>query len=76
MEYKIKSDITGKKYDVKNSCKIINIRQQTLYLKHGVPLLDLYVGKNYETGDDIIVMVFDREKSKPFYEKWINYELS
>lgn len=75
MEYRVTSDITGKKYDVRDSCKIVNIRQQTLYLKHGVPLLDMYVGKDFQNGGDIIVMVFSKEESRPFYEKWMQHEL-
>ncbi len=75
MEYLVTSDVTGKKYDAKQSCKIVNIKQQCLYLKHGVKLLDIYIGRNHDTGGDLIVMVFDKKESQPFYEKWLNHEL-
>ena len=75
MEYMVTSDVTGKKYDVKQACRIINIKQQILYIKHGVPLLDMYIGKNYDNGRDLIVMVFDKKTSQPYYEKRCNHEL-
>lgn len=49
--------------------RIVNTRQAGLYVKHNVPLVDLFWSRN------ALVFVFDKEKSKPAYDLWCRHEL-
>ena len=48
---------------------IVNPKQAALYVKNNCPLLDLYYA------DGSLVFIFDKEKSKPLYRAWMNFEL-
>ena len=63
------SDVFQKEYEVEDTIKIVNTRQAGLYVKHNVPLIDLFWSK------DTLVFVFDRERSKSAYELWCKHEL-
>lgn len=71
----IHSDITGKDYDIKDAIRLINLRQCALYIKNGCPLLDIYSSIDYDTGDPIIVFLFDRKESKKYFDLWCKHEL-
>lgn len=69
------SEATGKRYAVQDVVRIVNPKQQLLYMKSGLYPLDLYVSIDLKTGKDVIVMLFSKVESYPLYQKWCNYEL-
>ena len=76
-EFWKRSSITGKKYDYfsKDNVRILNIDQAAAYLKNDVELIDIYVSNDKTSGKNILVFVFDRESSKPFFDLWCKHEL-
>ena len=71
----IVSETTRKKYAVQDVVRILNPKQQLLYIKAGLYPLDLYVSTDGKTGKDVLVMLFSREESYPLYQKWCDHEL-
>ena len=71
----IKSETTGKVYAVQDVVRILNPKQQLLYIKAGLYPLDLYVSIDGKTGKDVLVMLFSKEESYPLYQKWCDHEL-
>ena len=69
------SETTRRKYLTKDVVRILNPKQQLLYIKAGLYPLDLYVSIDQKTGKDVLVMLFDREESYPLYQKWCDHEL-
>ena len=67
----MKRGITGKKYDYfsKDVVRILNIRQSIWYFENGVELLDIYLSQR-EDGEKVLVFVFDKESSKPYFDLW------
>ena len=74
MKTKTTSKLNGTEYFIKDVVRIINPRQQTLYIKHNLYPVDMYASLDQE-GKDIIVMIFDREASKDLFDAWCNHEL-
>lgn len=56
-------------FSVNNIVKIINYKQASMYIKHGVKPIDLYY-------TDVLVFVFDRDETREVYDKWCKYELN
>lgn len=71
----IYSRATGRKYKASKVCRVINPKQAALYLKNGLELLDVYYSLNFDTGDPVVVFIFDKQASYPFYELWKDREL-
>lgn len=69
------SETTGKKYVVQDIVRILNPKQQLLYIKSGLYPLDLYVSIDEKTNKDVLVMLFPKEESYPLYKKWCDHEL-
>lgn len=69
------SETTGRKYAVQDVVRILNPKQQLLYIKSGLYPLDLYVSIDNKTNKDILVMLFSKEESYPLYQKWCDHEL-
>lgn len=67
--YKI-GKVTGRKYDIFNTVRILNISQAIWYMKHDIPLEDLLISEDRKTGNPVFVFVFDKDKSRPVYEDW------
>lgn len=63
------SEILNKEYEIEDTVRIINTRQAGMYVKHNIPLVDLFWSRN------TLVFVFDKEKSKPAYDLWCKHEL-
>lgn len=58
---------------MRETVKIVNRRQATLYIKNGLKPIDIYASKD---GDlDILVFVFNEKATKPFFEKWKKHTL-
>ena len=71
----VTSEATGKKYAIQDVVRILNPKQQLLYIKSGLYPLDLYVSIDSKTNKDILVMLFSKEESYPLYQKWCDHEL-
>lgn len=67
----VTSDYRNKKYQTTGTVRLLNSKQAAFYWSHGVEPLDIYLSKNFETGEPIIVYIFSREDSKPLYERWL-----
>ena len=82
MEFEI-SKISGNKYFLKDVVRVIDQKQQKLYIKHDVYPIDMYTTTDVlideNTGEEVakdkLIMVFSREESKPLYILWKNREL-
>lgn len=64
----IRSTATGRVYDPKDCVRIIDLKQQRLYLKNNLTLLDVY--HSQKDGRIYVVMVFDKQESYPYYLQW------
>lgn len=74
MEFE-KSKISGKEYLLKDVARIVDPKQQKLYIKHELYPIDMYTTTDEITGEDKLVMLFSRVESKPLYILWKNHEL-
>ena len=72
----IKTNLKSRDYDLRNVVRIVNNRQQILYIKNEVYPIDLYTSIDDKTGNSILVMIFLKEETTEVYKKWCNYELS
>lgn len=63
------SEQFNREYEIEDTVRIVNTRQAGLYIKHNIPLVDIFWSR------DTLVFVFDREASREVYEKWCNHEL-
>ena len=52
-----------------------NIKQQIFYLENGVFPIDIYTSFDEKNDRKIIVMIFEKEKTKELYQKWKNYDV-
>ena len=75
MKEYIVSETTGKKYAIQDVVRILNPKQQLLYIKSGLYPLDLYVSIDDKTNKDVLVMLFSKKESYPLYQKWCDHEL-
>ena len=76
MKEYITSDATGKTYARQDVVRILNPKQQLLYIKAGLYPLDLYSSIDEKTDKDVLVMIFSKEESYPLYQKWCDHELN
>jgi hypothetical protein len=74
MEYEV-SKLNGQKYLLKDVARVIDQKQQKLYIKHDVYPVDMYTTTDIETGEDKLVMLFSRKQSRGLYILWKNREL-
>lgn len=58
-----------KEYEIEDTVRIVNTKQAGMYIKHNIPLVDLFWSR------DSLVFVFDRQQSKDAYNSWCNHEL-
>ena len=70
-----KSKINGQSYHLKDVARVIDQKQQKLYIKHNVYPIDMYTTKDIETGKDKLVMLFSRDESRELYILWKRHEL-
>jgi hypothetical protein len=64
------SEMFHKWYELENVVNIVNTKQAGMYIKHNIPLIDLFWSKNN------LVFVFDKQSSKKAYELWCKYKLT
>lgn len=71
----ITSEVTGKTYDPSKCVRILNSLQACKYIKNQCLPLDIYPSIDFKTGQDVLVYLFDREKSKELYSAWCDHTL-
>lgn len=74
MEFEI-SKINGERYLLRDIVRVIDPKQQKLYIKHDVYPIDMYTTTDIDTKEDKLVMLFSRKESQPLYILWKNREL-
>lgn len=74
MDYEV-SKISGKRYLLKDIVRVVDPKQQKLYVKHEVYPIDMYTTTDIDTKEDKLVMLFSRKESQPLYILWKNREL-
>ena len=72
---KVESNLHPRDYAPSEVCRILNMRQALLYIKSGLYPIDMYTSIDGKTGNDVLVMIFDKELSYPLYQAWCNHEL-
>lgn len=75
MKEYVESQLTGDLYATQDVVRILNPKQQLLYVKAGLYPLDIYTSIDEKTDKDVLVMIFSKEESYPLYQKWCNHEL-
>ena len=55
-----RSKINGLPYHLKDVARVIDQKQQKLYIKHDVYPVDMYTTTDEITGEDKLVMLFSR----------------
>ena len=75
MKEYVESHLTGEFYAMQDVVRILNPKQQLLYVKSGLYPLDLYISIDEKTDKDVLVMIFSKEESYPLYQKWCDHEL-
>lgn len=71
----VRSSITCRVYNPKNSVRVVDPKQQMLYMKHNLTLLDIYYSDGDGEQQPRVVMIFDKEESYPLYKKWMDRTL-
>lgn len=65
------SAVTGKIYQLGDAMRILNVKQAMFYMKNNVELYDMYPSQDFKTGKDVLVFIFSKSQSKPYYEQWL-----
>lgn len=71
----IRSQLTGKYYDVNDSIRIVNPLQAATYIHKGAMPLEIYTSKDFTNNRPVIVYLFSKSETKELYIKWCNHEL-
>lgn len=68
----IESSFRNKKYNSADAIRILNPKQAAFYWGNGCEPVDIYISKNFDTGDPIIVYIFLRTETKDsgVYDSW------
>lgn len=68
----VQSSLRDKTYETKDAIRILNPKQAAFYWGNGCPLLDIYISKDYKTGEPVIVYIFNRDEtqSSGAYDAW------
>lgn len=64
----------ARSYNEREVCRVINAKQQKLYVKHKVYPIDMYCSYDTE-GNDIVVYIFLKNETQELYQKWLRHEL-
>ncbi len=68
----VNSNYRNKQYNSNDTIRLLNSRQAAFYWSKGIEPLDIYLSKNFETNEAIIVYIFSREATKDLYSEWCN----
>lgn len=72
---KIRTNLNPKDYLLKDVVRIVNPKQQLLYIKNRVYPIDIYTSIDNKTENNIVVMIFLKEDTVEVYKKWCDHEL-
>lgn len=70
-----KSNLTGQEYCLKEYIRVLDPKQQKLYIRNEVYPVDMYTTLDEDTGDLKLIMLFSKKESQPLYILWKNREL-
>jgi hypothetical protein len=65
------STVTGKKYNIFETVKILNINQCIYYMQNGFYPVDIKISQN-EKENKCLVFYYDKNETKKIYEDWRN----
>ena len=68
---RVESEVTGKFYPLADAMRILNVKQAMFYMKNNVELYDIYPSQDFKTGNDVLVFIFSKSQSRPYYEQWL-----
>ena len=71
----VKTNIKARDYKYNEVVRICNVKQQIFYLSSGVYPIDIYTSYDDKNDRKIIVMIFEKDKTKELYQKWLNYDV-
>ena len=71
----VKTNLKPRDYTIKEVIRIVNPKQYILYIKNGIFPIDVYTSIDFETNNNILVMVFLKEETADVYKKWCDYNL-
>lgn len=71
----VPTHLKSKDYELSDVVRIVNFKQQLLYIKNNVYPIDIYTSVDYKTGNDVVVMIFLRSETTEVYVKWCKHEL-
>jgi len=69
------SKINGLKYSLTDVVRIVDPKQQKLYIKHNAYPIDMYTTKDLYSNDEVLIMLFNKQETRELYIKWKNHEL-
>lgn len=72
----IQTNINARDYKYNEVVRICNVKQQIFYLGSGVYPIDIYTSYDDKNDRKIIVMIFEKDKTKELYQKWLNYDVN
>lgn len=72
----VHSNLQPKDYSLDDVNRIVNVKQQIFYMNSGVYPIDVYTSFDIRNDRRIIVMIFEKEKTRELYKKWCNYDLN
>ena len=65
----IKTNINARDYKYNEVVRICNVKQQIFYLSSSVYPIDIYTSYDDKNDRKIIVMIFEKDKTKELYQK-------
>ena len=71
----VKTNINARDYKYNEVVRICNVKQQIFYLSSGVYPIDIYTSYDDKNDRKIIVMIFEKDKTKELDQKWLNYDV-
>lgn len=71
----IKTNLQGRDYNIREVIRIVNPKQQDLYMLHGIYPIDMYMSYGEDNDKPVRVMVFLRSDTSDVYKLWKNHEL-
>ena len=71
----IKTNINARDYKYNEVVSICNVKQQIFFFIFSVYPIDIYTSYDDKNDRKIIVMIFEKDKTKELYQKWLNYDV-
>lgn len=71
----VKTNLIPRDYTLKEIVRICNVKQQIFYLSSGVYPIDVYSSIDEKNDRKIIVMIFEKDKTKELYQRWCSHDV-